>query len=105
MSSSVMLHRVDLVRTCISEENISSIIRVTRMGGLGTTLAVTSNGSTLQRNIWRRYFPPKRRFFQVPRGVTSQETAFFGMSITWDAFRDYQISSQRDSVLIWTEET
>jgi uncharacterized protein (UPF0261 family) len=34
-----MLHRVALVRTDVSEENIASIIRVTRIGELGTTLA------------------------------------------------------------------
>jgi hypothetical protein len=26
---------------------------------------------------WRWYVPPKNRFLQEPRGVTSQETAFF----------------------------
>jgi hypothetical protein len=50
MPSSGMLRRVDLVRTDVSEERIASIIRVTRIGGIGTTLAVTSNGSTLRRN-------------------------------------------------------
>jgi hypothetical protein len=35
----------------LSEEGIASIIRVTRIGELGTTLAVTSNQSTLRRNI------------------------------------------------------
>jgi hypothetical protein len=35
-----MLHRVALVRTDVSEECIASIIRVTRIGWLGT-LAVT----------------------------------------------------------------
>jgi hypothetical protein len=34
---------VALVRTDVSEESIASIIRVTRIGELGTTLAVTSN--------------------------------------------------------------
>jgi hypothetical protein len=34
----LMLHRVALVRADISEERIVSIIRVTRMGGLGSTL-------------------------------------------------------------------
>jgi hypothetical protein len=38
-----MLGRVALVRTDVSEEPSSSIIRVTRIGELGTTLAVTSN--------------------------------------------------------------
>jgi hypothetical protein len=38
------------VRTEGSEELSSSIIRVTRIGELGTTLAVTSNRRTLRRN-------------------------------------------------------
>jgi hypothetical protein len=37
-----MLRRVALIRTDVSEELIPSIIRVTRIGELGTTLAVTS---------------------------------------------------------------
>jgi hypothetical protein len=43
MQSSRMLHRVALVRADISEEPSASIIRLTRIGELGTTLAVTSN--------------------------------------------------------------
>jgi hypothetical protein len=50
MSSSGMLSLVDLVRTDVSEELSSSFIRVTRIGELGTTLAVTSNRRTLRRN-------------------------------------------------------
>jgi hypothetical protein len=38
-----MLRCVALVRTDVSEELSASFIRVTRIGGLGTTLAVTSN--------------------------------------------------------------
>jgi hypothetical protein len=45
-----MLRHLALVRTYVSEEHIVPIIRVTRIGELGTTLAVTSNRSTLQRN-------------------------------------------------------
>jgi hypothetical protein len=45
-----MLRRVDLVRTHVSEEFSVSFIRVTRIGELGTTLAVTSNRRTLRRN-------------------------------------------------------
>jgi hypothetical protein len=59
MPSSGMLRRVALVRTDVSEERSPSIIRVTRIGQIGTTLAVTSNQRTLQRTsvltraIWR----------------------------------------------------
>jgi hypothetical protein len=50
MASSRMLRRVALVRTDVSEELSSSVIRVTRIGVLGTRLAVTSNRRTLRRN-------------------------------------------------------
>jgi hypothetical protein len=46
MASSGMLRRVALVRTDVSEDLSASIIRVTRLGELGT-LAVTNNRSTL----------------------------------------------------------
>jgi hypothetical protein len=42
-----MLRRVALLITDVSEELSSSFIRVTRIGELGTTLAVTSNRRTL----------------------------------------------------------
>jgi hypothetical protein len=46
MASFVMLRRVALVITDVSEELRASIIRVTRISDLGTTLAVTSSQST-----------------------------------------------------------
>jgi hypothetical protein len=45
-----MSRRVALVRTDVSEELSASFNRVTRIGELGTTLAVTSNRHTLRRN-------------------------------------------------------
>jgi hypothetical protein len=42
-----MLRRVALVRTDVSEEIFAFIIRVTKIGELGTMLAVTSNRRTL----------------------------------------------------------
>jgi hypothetical protein len=41
-----MLRRVFHVRTDVSKELSASFIRVTRVGELGTTLAVTSNRRT-----------------------------------------------------------
>jgi hypothetical protein len=41
---------VTLVRTEVSEELRAPFIRVTRIGELGTTLAVTNNRQTLRRN-------------------------------------------------------
>jgi hypothetical protein len=51
MVSSWMLRRVALVETDVSEEHSASFIRLTRIGELGRTLAVTSNRRTLRRNI------------------------------------------------------
>jgi hypothetical protein len=45
-----MLRCVALVRTDVSEVRSASFIRVTRLGELGITLAVTSNRRTLRRN-------------------------------------------------------
>jgi hypothetical protein len=47
MASSGMLRLVALVRTDVSEELSASIIRVTRIGELGTTLALTSDHESL----------------------------------------------------------
>jgi hypothetical protein len=49
MVSSGMLRRVALVRTDVSKELNASFIRVTGMGEVETTLAVTSNRRTLRR--------------------------------------------------------
>jgi hypothetical protein len=43
MASSGMLRSVALVRTDVTEELSASFSRVTRIGELGTTLAVNSN--------------------------------------------------------------
>jgi hypothetical protein len=51
MPSSWMLRRLALVRTDVSGECIAYIILVARIGELRTTFAVTSNRSTLRRNL------------------------------------------------------
>jgi hypothetical protein len=45
-----MLRRMTLARTDVSEELSASFIRVTRIGELGTTLAVTIYRRTLRKN-------------------------------------------------------
>jgi hypothetical protein len=97
-----MLRRVALVRTSVSEEFSTSIIRAAKIGELGKTLDLTSNRRTLQRNtcissqrasvasygyvrtspilvtlMREALVPPKRQFLQEPHGVTSQKTPFF----------------------------
>jgi hypothetical protein len=49
MASYGMLRRVALIITDVSEECRVSFIRVTRIGELGTTLAVTSNRRSVRR--------------------------------------------------------
>jgi hypothetical protein len=61
MPSSGMFLRVDLLRTDVSEARIASIIRVTRIGELGTRLAVTSNRSRLRRRTGLLSFPCMHR--------------------------------------------
>jgi hypothetical protein len=57
MASSEMLRRVPLVRTDVSEELSASFIRVTRIFELGTTLAETSNRSSVLTRATRRNIP------------------------------------------------
>jgi hypothetical protein len=53
-----MLRRVALVRADVSEELSASFVRVTRIGKLGTTLAVTTNSETSVRTrATRRNIP------------------------------------------------
>jgi hypothetical protein len=60
-----MLRRVALVRTDVSEERSASFIRVTRIGELGTTPALTSN----RRNR------PRRNTLQVYIGIDTTFTS------------------------------
>jgi hypothetical protein len=71
MASSGMLHRVALVRTDVSGELIAFFIRVTRIGELGTTLAVTSNRHTLQRNTKLVFLHSVRRLIVTASVVPS----------------------------------
>jgi hypothetical protein len=46
-----MLRRVALEGTEVSEEISASFISATRIGEIGTTLALASNGRTLRKNV------------------------------------------------------
>jgi hypothetical protein len=89
-----MLCHVALVRTDVSEELSASFIRVTRIGELGATLAVTSNRRTLRKNT-------KHLFLQEPHGVTSQKTPFFIVSdqCPWPLVRKRSIPTDRPPLI------
>jgi hypothetical protein len=61
MPSSGMLRRVAVVRTDVSKELSASIVRVTRIGELGT-LTVTSNRCSVCRLLVTASVVPFRRF-------------------------------------------
>jgi hypothetical protein len=71
MASSGILRRVALVRTDVSEELSASIIRVTRIGELRTTLAVTSNRRKLRRNNAMVFLRSLRRLLVTANVVPS----------------------------------
>jgi hypothetical protein len=94
MVSFGMLRRVALVRTDVSEELRAAFIRVTRIGELGTTLALPSNRRLVFLRILRRLLVTAKvipsspilvtlmkealsRFLQESHGVISQKTPFF----------------------------
>jgi hypothetical protein len=68
-----MLHRVALVRTDVSEELSPSFIRVTRIGELWTTLAVTSNRRTHipEDAILHSHRRENLRSYNIPLGSIS----------------------------------
>jgi hypothetical protein len=55
MPSSGILRHVPLVRTEVSEERSASIIKVTKIGEIGTKIAVSSNRRTLRRVFLRSF--------------------------------------------------
>jgi hypothetical protein len=66
MPSSGMLRLVALLSTGVSEETNASIFRVTRIGEIGTTLAVTNNRRTANVAVFSGKIPVR----------TSQETHY-----------------------------
>jgi hypothetical protein len=77
MASSGMLRRVTLVIAVVYEESSASFIRVTRIGELGTTLAVTSNRRTLRRLLVTASVVPSSPILVtlMKEGLSSSETS------------------------------
>jgi hypothetical protein len=82
-----MWRRVALVRNDVSEERSTSIIRVTRIGELGSWLLLMLFVARRLFSPWwlRRYFPPKRRLLQESHGLTSKKmtSLIFGELISF----------------------
>jgi hypothetical protein len=82
MPSSGMLQGGGFARVETLEERIAYISRVTRIGKLGTTLAVTNYRRTLRRNTYHSddggdTFLGIVGSYKNHKALTSQKTAFF----------------------------
>jgi hypothetical protein len=75
MAFSGMLRRVALVRTDNSEELSTPFIKVTRIGELGTTLAVTSNLRKLRKNTNASVVPVSPNVTLMKEALSSSETS------------------------------
>jgi hypothetical protein len=84
-----MLRRVALVRTDVSEEPGASFIRVTRIGELGRTLAVTSNRRTLRRNVFFVFLRSLRQLLVTANVVPSSPIL---VTLMMEALRSFETS-------------
>jgi hypothetical protein len=77
--SSGMLRRVARIKTDVSEELSASLIRVTRSGELGTTLAATSNRWTLRLLLVTASVVPSTPILDtlMKEALRSSETSVF----------------------------
>jgi hypothetical protein len=80
MASSGMLRLVALVRTDVSEERIASIIRLTRIGELGTTIAISIKRNRL-RSSTMAMRSSETSLLKKRHGVTAQKKEFFIVAV------------------------
>jgi hypothetical protein len=78
-----MLHHVALVKTDVSEEISASFIRVTRIGELGTTLAVTSNRCMLLLLVTASIVPSSPILVTLMKEVLSSSKTSVLTKATW----------------------
>jgi hypothetical protein len=96
MVSSRMLRRVALVRTDISEDLSASFIRVTRIGELGITLALTSNRRSLRRLLVRASVVPSSPILvTMMKALSSSETSILIMATRLNISEDSILHSHR----------
>jgi hypothetical protein len=76
MASSGMLRHVALVRTDVSEELSAFLIIVTRIGELGTTLAVISNRRTLCSVV--------QNILMIGTGLTAACVSAFKLNVSFN---------------------
>jgi hypothetical protein len=81
MPSFGMLHHVARARTNVSEECSTSVIRVTRIGELGTMLAVTSMSNSGGIKIASRSYGNVSQFKYFGKAVTNQNMIPEGIKI------------------------
>jgi hypothetical protein len=94
MPSSGILRHVALVDTDVLEECITSIIRVTRIGELGTTLAATNNRNTLRRNTANVPSSPILAILMM-KAIHSNETSILTRATTRNVSEDCIIHNDR----------
>jgi hypothetical protein len=74
-----MIRHVALARTDVSKERNASIIRVARIGELGTTLAVTNRRTLV--TLMMEALSSSETLVLTPHGVTAQKAAFLIVTV------------------------